>query len=187
MSTDLISEGIGALMPPEWPAERLWICAVRQLDGRRVVFGRDDLNASVAAAVAASCAIPAFFAPVVIGGEAHLDGGVHSPTNADVVRDENLDLVIVSSPMSRRGRPRLTPDQAMRAWAGALLEGEKRALRRKGTPVVAFEPDELVLHAVGFNAMDPARRAAIAEAANTMVHHALEHAGVRARLESLDG
>ena len=116
VSTDMISEGIGALLPDAWPADPLWICAVRQSDGQRVVFGRGDRLPRVADAVAASCAIPGFFAPVVIDGEAHLDGGVHSPTNADVVRGEDLDLVIVSSPMSRRGRrPRLSADQPMRA------------------------------------------------------------------------
>ena len=36
-------------------------------------------------AVAASCAIPAFFAPVSIDGVRYVDGGVHSPTNADLV------------------------------------------------------------------------------------------------------
>ena len=124
----MISEGIGALLPDAWPADPLWICAVRQSDGRRVVFGRGDRRPRVADAVAASCAIPGFFAPVVIDGEAHLDGGVHSPTNADVLRGEDLDLVIVSSPMSRRGRrPRLS-----RRSADARLG--RRAPRCRGPP-----------------------------------------------------
>jgi NTE family protein len=183
----MIAEGVGALMPTRWPADPLWICAVRQADGRRVVFGRDGQPATVAAAVAASCAIPGFFAPVVIDGEAHLDGGVHSPTNADVLRDEALDLVIVSSPMSRRGRPRLAPDQAMRTWAGARLESEKRTLRRRGTVVVAFQPDDDVLRAMGFNAMDPARRASIATSAHVMVKRALAHHKVSAHLAPIRG
>ena len=59
VSTDMISEGIGALLPDAWPPDPLWICAVRQSDGRRVVFGRGDRRPRVADAVAASCAIPA--------------------------------------------------------------------------------------------------------------------------------
>ena len=68
-----------------WP-EDLWICAVRRDDGARVVFGRPGSPpASLAAAVLASCAIPAYFAPVVIGGVEYFDGGVHSPTNTGVL------------------------------------------------------------------------------------------------------
>jgi NTE family protein len=189
VSTEMISEGIGALLPDAWPRDPLWICAVRQSDGRRVVFGRGSRRRPrVADAVAASCAIPGFFAPVVIDGEAHLDGGVHSPTNADVLRDEPLDVVIVSSPMSRRGRrPRLSPDQPMRVWAGALLDAEARRLRRRSTEVVAFQPDDAVLAAMGLNAMDPSRRGAIAQAAYDATLHRLDGAGLRERLGDLRG
>ena len=78
-----------------WP-EDLWICAVRRTDGARVVFGRPGSPpAPLAAAVLASCAIPAYFAPVTIGGVEYFDGGVHSATNADVLRNRPLDLVVV--------------------------------------------------------------------------------------------
>ena len=164
VSTDVISEGIGGLMPPGWPADPLWICAVRQADGRRVVFGKSDLEPSVADAVAASCAIPGYFAPVTIGGDRYLDGGVHSPTNADVLLDARpLDLVVVSSPMSRQGRrPRLAVDQAMRGWSGGVLDAEVLGLRRRGVPVIGFQPDQHVLAEMGLNPMDPNRRSGIA-------------------------
>jgi NTE family protein len=186
VSTEMISAGIGALLPDAWPPDPLWICAVRQSDGQRIVFGRGERRPRVADAVAASCAIPGFFAPVVIDGEAHLDGGVHSPTNADVLRGEPLDLVLVSSPMSRRGRrPRLSADQPMRAWAGALLDAEARRLRRRGIDVVAFQPDDGVLGAMGLNAMDPGRRSVIATAAYEATRHRLEGAGLTDRLRAL--
>ena len=186
VSTDMISEGIAALLPGTWPPAPLWICAVRQSDGRRVVFGRDGRTPRLADAVAASCAIPGFFAPVEIDGDAHLDGGVHSPTNADVVRDEGFDLVLVSSPMSRRGRrPRLSRDQPIRAWAGALLDAEARQLRRRGVDVVAFQPDDAVLASMGLNAMDPARRGAIATAAYDATRHRLDTGRLRDRLAAL--
>ena len=149
------------------------------------MFGR-DAHPPVADAVAASCAIPGFFAPVVIDGEAHLDGGVHSPTNADVLRREGLDLVLVSSPMSRRGRrPRLLPDQPMRTWAGALVDSEARRLRRAGTPVVAFQPDDHVLATMGLNPMDPSRRSAIASAAYESTRRRLDGADLTSRLQVL--
>jgi NTE family protein len=186
VSTDLIADGIGALLPDVWPPEPLWICAVRQSDGRRVVFGRGGRRPRVADAVSASCAIPGFFAPVTIDGEAYMDGGVHSPTNADVLRDEALDLVIVSSPMSRRGRrPRLSPDQPMRTWAGALLDAEVRRLRRRGATVVAFQPDEVVLATMGLNPMDPSRRGSIATAAYEATRRRLESTDLTRRLGAL--
>ena len=56
--------------------------------GTRVVFGGADRaaypDATVGQAVQASCAVPGYFAPVVVGGERFVDGGVHSTTNADV-------------------------------------------------------------------------------------------------------
>src|SRR5215212_7172211 len=56
------------VIPDEWP-EGLWICAARRDDGRRVVFGREGApEAPLARAVAASCAIPGYFAPVEVDG-----------------------------------------------------------------------------------------------------------------------
>ena len=186
ISTDVISEGIGGLFPDAWPTERLWICAVRQDNGQRVVFGRGSARPPVPDAVAASCAIPSFFSPVVIGDHSYIDGGVHSPTNADVLRDEDLDLVLISSPMSRQGRrPRFAADQPMRAWAGALLDAEALRLRRRGLRVLAFQPDPGVLTEMGLNAMDPARRSAIAGAARESALRKLSRTDVRERLQVL--
>lgn len=185
LSTEMISEGIGGLFPATWPDEPLWVCAVRQGDGRRVVFGRDGLCPPIPEAVAASCAIPGFFSPVVINGEAYIDGGVHSPTNADtMLHAAPLDLVIVSSPMSLQGRrPRFAADQPMRAWSRALLDAEVFGLRRRRIPVLAFQPDADVLAAMGANAMDPIRRGAIAEAAGQSAQRTLARRDVIERLE----
>jgi len=163
------------------------VCAVRQANGRRVVFGRDGGRPAVPDAVAASCAIPGFFRPVLIGGEPYIDGGVHSPTNADVLGDAApLDLVVVSSPMSRRGRrPRLSADQAVRAWSGALLDAEVLRLRRRRMPVIAFQPDDGVLVEMGLNAMDPTRRAAIAGQARESTLRRLARTDVASRMEVL--
>jgi NTE family protein len=186
ISTDLISDGMGGLFPSAWPAAPLWVCAVRQEDGRRVVFGRGHARPPVPDAIAASCAIPSFFSPVVIDGRGYIDGGVHSPTNADVLRGEDLDLVLISSPMSRQGRrPRLAADEPMRTWAGGLLAAEARRLRRHGMTVVAFQPDADVLGEMGPNAMDPSRRGDIAAAARRSTIHRLARTDVAARLAPL--
>lgn len=139
-----------------WPAAGLFIVAVRRRDGRRVVFGAPgEPTPDVGAAVAASCAIPAYFAPVVIDGEAYVDGGLHSPTNADVLAGRNLHVVIVSSPMSMQVRSvgrRL--DLPLRLLFHGYLVEETLVLRRRRTRVVTIEPDRAVLAVMGINMMD---------------------------------
>jgi NTE family protein len=190
VSTDIISDSISALYNGAWPSEPLWICAVRQSDGRRVVFGRGDHPPSLPEAVAASCAIPSFFHPVMIDGHAYIDGGVHSPTNADVLRsvEPKLDLVLVSSPMSVTGRGvRLSADQPARRWSAALLDVEARRLRRAGVPVVAFQPTADDATVMGVNAMDPTRRTAIARRSYDSTLVRLARADTRERLAALLG
>ena len=190
VSTDIISEGVAAFDTGAWPDDPLWICAVRQSDGRRVVFGRDDRRAPLPEAVAASCAIPGFFQPVTIDGDAYIDGGVHSPTNADVLgrADPALDLVLVSSPMSIAGRGvRLAGDQPARRWSRALLDLEARRLRRTGVHVLAFQPTAGDATVMGVNAMDPSRRSDIARQAYESTLRRLERADTRDRLAPLRG
>lgn len=190
VSTDIISEGVAAFDTGRWPDDPLWICAVRQSDGRRVVFGRGDRRAPLPDAVAASCAIPGFFHPVTLDGHAYIDGGVHSPTNADVLRttDLSLDLILVSSPMSIAGRGfRFTGDQPARRWARALLDVEARRLRRAGLPVVAFQPTAGDATVMGVNAMDPTRRTDIARQAYESTLQRIERADTQDRLAPLRG
>jgi len=125
----------------EWPERELWICAVRRRDGRRTVFGREDgPTAPLHLAIAASCAVPGYFAPVRIGDRTYVDGGAHSPTNAEILRRRDLDLVIVVSPMS--GPAGRSPDiyAAVRWHAGRMARQEVVALRRAGPTVVVLRP-----------------------------------------------
>src|SRR4051794_38344210 len=141
-STEFIAAGVRRFHGDRWPDDPLYIVAVRRRDGRRVVFGRrGSPGTDLPRAVAASCAIPGFFHPVEIDGESYVDGGVHSPTNADVVRGLELDVVLVSSPMSvRPAGMRATLDLAPRLFAHRYLRREVAALRRRGMRVVTFEP-----------------------------------------------
>jgi NTE family protein len=193
ISTAMITDGIGPLFGSAWPASPLWICAVRLDDGRRVVFGRDDVGSPppMGLAVAASCAIPAFFEPVTIGGARYVDGGVHSPTNLDVLGGLGLDLVVVSSPMSIAGRlGSLRPGAnalPIRRACRALLDREAIGVRRRGTPVIAFQPTAEDAAVMGVNAMDPDRRAAVSQRVRESTARRLERPDVRARLEPLVG
>ena len=160
--------GFDGIFPAgRWPERAAWICAVDLGSGKRVVFGRAGSGApqaTVAQAVQASCAIPAVFRPVVIGGRRYVDGGVHSPTNADLLAGEGLDAVIVSSPMSA-GRGAGSLRAAGRFPIRRILMREIRQLDARGTPVLVFEPGQEVLDEMGLQPMDFRRRAPVAEAA----------------------
>jgi NTE family protein len=118
------------------------------------VFGRPGTpEVPLHLAVAASCAVPGYFAPVEIGGHQYVDGGVHSPTNAAVLRGRGLDLVVVISPMS--GPAGWLPDvyAASRRHAARLLKHEVRALQRAGTRTVVFAPGVTEQRAMGNDMM----------------------------------
>ena len=190
VSTEYISSAVGEMLPGDWPAESMWICAVRRSDGRRTVFGRNGRLAAPSDAVAASCAIPGFFSPVVIDGEAYVDGGLHSPTNADLLADRTLqlDLVIVSSPMSISDRSlRNGAVSPVRRWSSTLLGTEVLRLRRRGVAAVAFQPIEPDVALMGPNAMDPHKRAAIAAQARLSTLRRLARPDTRERLAALRG
>ena len=74
-----------------------------------MIFGQEGAPpARVGEAVSASCAIPAYFAPVEIDGVRYVDGGAHSLSHLLEVAGEGLDLVIVIAPMSRTGHRSFT-------------------------------------------------------------------------------
>src|SRR3954470_19029213 len=173
------------VIPEEWP-EGLWICAARRNDGGRVVFGREGSPpAPLTRAVAASCAIPGYFAPVRIEGVSYFDGGVHSPTNADVLARCELDLVVVVSPMSAaHGRSR-TPDAPMRWSAHNRLQRETRKLREAGIEVVRIEPGRRTLAAMGVNAMADDRAERVVQAAFLETGRHISRGRAAARLATL--
>jgi NTE family protein len=143
------------LFGAEWPDRDLELCVVRQGDLRRVVFGR-EARPPVWQAVAASCAIPSFFSPIEIDGDRYFDGGVRSPTNADIVARRPLDLVIVVSPMSARRAPGFGYRDVMRRHAGARLARERSVLERNGLPSFVVTPGASVTRLSGLNLMSEA-------------------------------
>ncbi len=164
-----MAEHMGELLeaiPDEWPERDLWLCGLRQRDSSLVVFGRES-QPRLRAAVAASCAIPGYFAPVVIDGHKHIDGGVRSPTNADVLarEAERLDLVVVSSPMSGRALGRWGFDSWMRRFGASKLSTELGALRRAELPVIVLEPGPSVRSVMGTAFMDEQRMRGVVGAA----------------------
>ena len=102
ISTEPLKQTVRRVVPSGWSYHpRLWIVACDYSTGRRVPFGRAGApEAELADAVAASCAIPGFYHPVKIGGRRYVDGGLYSNSNLDLLRDEDLDLVICLNPTS---------------------------------------------------------------------------------------
>jgi NTE family protein len=157
---------------PAWPAAELQIVAARLSDGVRVAFGTAAAPpVDIATAAAASCAIPGYLRPVQVNGEAYIDGGVHSPTNADLLAGRGLDLVFVSAPMGvgaaalRPAGARSLPGLALRAMWRLAAQDEARTIRRTGTQVIVAQPGTPELVAMGPDALDRGGMPAVIAAA----------------------
>jgi len=145
-----LSPHLGYLASAAWPTapHRLKICAADLRSGARLVFdGSTDVR--LADAVGASCAVPSVMAPVYAAGRLCVDGAIISPTNADLVVDDQSksDLTVVISPMS--GRQARTMAGVMSArFASRRLATELRRFGR-AQRVIVVEPaaglSELVL------------------------------------------
>jgi NTE family protein len=184
--TTVISDSIRAFLGDQWPPQPLWVVAVRLHDAASVVFGRGDSDiptASPADAVAASCAIPGWFAPVRIAGARYVDGGVHSLTNVAQLARADVDLVLVSAPLGRAGQAGSRP--GFRQAARAQLAWEALALRRRGIPVAAFQPTVEDRAVMGPDPMDASRRAPVVEQARMSTLARLRLPEFRRRLDAL--
>jgi NTE family protein len=184
---DLLEHGAehAAAMGDDWPPRPLWLCATRQRDLRRVVFGRDG-EPPLPAAVMASCSVPGYFRPIEVEGETFIDGGVRSPTNADVLRGSDLDLVIVVSPMSGRDLPRHGLGPLMRRYAKAKVDAEAAALLLKGIPSVIIEPGPELAPVLGTDFMSEERTAEIVTASFLDVGEQLQRPVTRTLLGGLN-
>jgi NTE family protein len=163
-----------------WPDRDTWICAVRRRGGARVVFGSAGApEAPFPKAIAASCAIPGYFQPVRIrdgkgAEEEYVDGGAHSPTNLDLLAGRGLDAVIALSPMSFSGAPSARLDLGARMLFRGTLAREALAVRRRGTPVLTFQPTARELGVMGLNAMSGARWHDVVEVATEAARKRLD-------------
>ena len=191
-SVEGLKDTVRSVVPGGWsPHPNLWIMACDYSTGRRVAFGRaGSPDADLADAVAASCAIPGFFTPVEIGGREYVDGGMHSTSNLDVLRDETLDLVICLNPTSSLHPPHAwNPTErvaaAFRRVSGRRLGSEARGLRANGTRVVLIQPVTEDHRAMGTNLMSTRNRNPVIETAIETVSRQLREPEVREALEGL--
>lgn len=184
LRTDAIARLVAAAVGAQWPERcALRIVACDYASGARVEFGREQgPRCAPAEAVAASCAIPGFYAPVRIGGRRYVDGGLHSHSNLDLLLASELDAVIALNPMSSSawlggGGVRERIAVARRRRSAALLAAEVQALRAAGTNVLVLEPAFADLAAMGSNMMARDRRSQVIDAGRSSTERALRRLG----------
>lgn len=162
-----------------WPRPGVWISTFNYDFGYRVIFGHPATpEVEIAEAVCASCAIPGWYAPIVIDGNRYVDGGTWSPTSADVLADEELDDVTVLAPMASFDvdHPKNLSTAVERAWRIRVtkrLVREVSRLRRRGTRVTVLTPTYEDLELMGSNFMDPERRVEVLELSVATTRRAL--------------
>ncbi|MGI8667000.1 MAG: patatin-like phospholipase family protein [Jatrophihabitans sp.] len=152
------------LADDRWPARPTWIIATDYVTGQRVAFGQQaGPPADLADAVCASCAIPAWYAPVRINQHAYIDGGTTSNASVDLVPIGEFDEVYVLAPMAavEPDSPRSPIAMVERRVRRAITRGishDVGRLRAGGAKVMLLTPGPEDLAMMGSNLMNPRRR-----------------------------
>jgi NTE family protein len=135
-----------------WPQKpRLLITSVNAETGEFVVFDKDS-GVSLVDAVVASCAVPMVWPPVTINGKRYMDGGVRSVANVDLAR--GCRRVVVVAPIIQSLHRADRPASQLQALAR----------EQQGVRTALLSPDAASRAAIGSNVLDPAHRAAAAQA-----------------------
>ncbi|WIM90074.1 patatin-like phospholipase family protein [Candidatus Mycobacterium wuenschmannii] len=157
LATDTVSEAVRRtviehrLPSHDWPERVLRITAVDAVTGELVAFDRES-GVELVDAVAASCAVPAAWPPVSIGGRRFIDGGVGSTINLHVADDCGSAVVLIPA-----GESTPSPFGAGAATELTAFPGE----------VLGLFADEASLAAYGENPLDPRCRPPSAQAGRT--------------------
>ena len=99
-----------------------------------------------------------------IEGRRHVDGGMWSTNNLDLVAGAELDLVVVSAPMSTEPGGALERGAWARLPVRRQLDREAAEVRRSGIPVLVVQPDRELREVMGTRTMSLSRRAPVAAA-----------------------
>ncbi len=194
VSTEPLKQTVRRSCSEPWaPHPNFWAIAMNYRTGRRVAFGRVDAPpAELPDAVAASCAVPGYFAAVEIDGVRYVDGGVISVSSLDVLEQARPQLVIALNPMSSLhiGAPRTIGERAayaVRQACGRRLGSEAARMRALGSEVVLIQPTVHDLDAMGSNLMSASagRRERVLETASQTVTAHLRETPVGERLSLL--
>ena len=117
----------------------------------------------------ASCSIPGWYEPAVIGGRRYVDGGIRSVTSLGALSGTNVQMVYVLAPMASTEpdhplQPHLRIERRFRQLITLVLLRQAKALSAEGKHVTILTPGPVDLAVMGANLMDPKRRQAVLEA-----------------------
>jgi NTE family protein len=146
---DFLTATAARLPTEHWPG-RLVLTAVDAGRGDRVAF-RAGEGVPLAAALAASRAIPGLLPPITIGGRRYMDGAVGSAANADLAAGAEWAIVVTPTPADP------PPNTLFAVWEAAL-EDEVHQLEAGGTRVSLVRADHADQVAMGPDLMSGARR-----------------------------
>ncbi len=155
--------------PSLWVDGHTWVAAMDYDSGRHVLFGRQDApQASLPDAVVASCSIPGWYEPTVIGGRRYVDGGIRSSTALSALSGTDVHEVYVLAPMASTEpdhplQPHLQIERRLRQLLTHLLLRQAKALSAEGKRVTILTPGPRDLAVMGANLMDPRRRQDVLE------------------------
>jgi NTE family protein len=172
--------------PPHWVDGHTWLSAMDYDTGQRVLFGRGDAPcASLADAVVASCSIPGWYEPAVIGGRRYVDGGVRSTTSLSVLSGTNVQEIYVLAPMASTEadhplQPHLRLERRVRQLITRAVVAQARVLGAQGKRVTVLTPGPEDLAVIGANLMDSRRRQAVLDTSLRTCARALDADRLRA-------
>ena len=132
--------------PPLWVEARTWIAAMDYDTGQQVLFGADGApRASLPDAVVASCSIPGWYEPAIIGGRRYVDGGVRSTTSLKALSGTDVEEIYVLAPMASTDpdhplQPHLRMERRFRQVNTSILLRQARALGAQGKRVTVLTP-----------------------------------------------
>jgi len=157
----------------DWPQHpQLRVTALDYRTGARVAFGAAGApRASMEEAVIASCSIPGWFAPAVLGDRSYIDAGFRQATSADLAAGHGLDEVLVLSALaSYVAEPRsdlrfARVERRWRRYLTGVLEREVAPLVAEGVAVTIITPSADERAAMGSNLMDHRRRTRVLDTA----------------------
>ena len=147
----------GYLASEDWP--RRFACTTVDAETGAFVVWDGGNRAELAHAVASSCAVPGLVPPITIDGHRYMDGGMRSPTNADLA--EGNDRVLIVSLISPNAAG---VDDERAARFAQRLQTELEVITDAGGTIEIVTPDEETSAVIGANLMDPTINLPAAEA-----------------------
>ena len=166
LDNSFVRNKIQHLVGDEWPDGDLFVTTTQMETGHRTILSKySRIRTEVSTAVAASCAIPSVFNPVIIDGHKYVDGGLKSSTNADILLEHELDVVIILAPLSTDAKVSASIAGPVRSAMRVVTVAEQERLKARGAAVLTFHPDKKTISAMGLNIMDVSKRPKVSDLA----------------------